>query len=499
MMTKNKDRYFYYSWLIIILSAVSRLLMIGKVGLGDDEAHYWMWSKNLDWSYFDHPPMVAWVIAFFTAIGGDHEFFVRVGAVLLFLITSWGAYFLAAALKDQKTGFFTVVFLNISPVFSFLGSVLMVPDGPLAAAWVLFLIFFYKALQIPHFNKYWVLTGIALGIGALSKYNAVLLPISAFLYLLLSKQNRFWVLRKEPYIALGIGVILSLPVVYWNAQNHWASFGFQLNHGIGEDHSFSSQLFFQILGAQIGYISPILFFLAWIAVILSGIKGIKYQDERYLFLFCFAAPTLFLFNGIGAFHKILPHWPALGFITAFIALALWIVEDRPKIKLWVASAVLLGISLTLLVPIQALFMVLPYTKSFTAKVDPTNDLYGWPEAASRVNFLQAKMNSKEGPTFIYSNKFLIADQIGFYTGKSRGVYCFNEDKSQYDFWDDPGSLKGQNAIFVTDNRYQVDPVEKFGKNFEKIEKEAPIDIYRKGVLIRTFYLYRCYGFKGIKI
>ncbi|MHB8483337.1 MAG: ArnT family glycosyltransferase [Nitrospiria bacterium] len=498
-MIKNKDRYFYYSWGMIILSAVLRFLMIGRVGLGDDEAHYWMWSKNIDWSYFDHPPMVAWIIAFFTWIGGNHEFFVRAGAVLLFIMTSLAAYYLATGLKNGKTGFYTVVFLNSSPVFSFLGSVLMVPDGPLGAAWALFLLFFYKALHGKEFNRYWVLTGIALGVGALSKYNAILLPVSAFLYLLLSTRHRFWLLRKEPCIALGIGFIFSLPVIYWNARHHWASFGFQLNHGIGEDHSFSPRLFFQILGAQIGYISPLLFCFAWFAVILSGIKGIKHQDQRYLFLFCFAAPTLLLFNGVGAFHKILPHWPALGFVTAFIALALWIVEERPKIKLWIASAIVVGLTLTLLVPLQALFMVIPYFKGFSAKTDPTNDLYGWPEAARRVERLQAEMNLKEGPAFIYSNKFLISDQLGFYTGKSRGIYCFNEDKSQFDFWDDPERLKGQNAIFVTDNRYQVDPVEKFGKNFERIEKEEPIDIYRKGILIRTFYFYRCYGFKGIRV
>ena len=498
-MIRSKNQYFFYSLVIILLSAGLRFLMIGRVGLGDDEAHYWMWSKNLDWSYFDHPPMVAWIIALLTWIGGDHEFFVRAGAVFLFLITSFSVYFLAAGLKNEKTGFYSVVFLNVSPVFSFLGSVLMVPDGPLGAAWVLFLLFFYKAIQRPGFSRYWVLTGIALGIGALSKYNAILLPISAFLYLLLSNPKRFWLLRKEPYLALGIGFIFSLPVIYWNARHQWASFAFQLNHGVGEDSSFSPRLFFQILGAQIGYISPILFFLAWIALILSGIRGIRHQDQRYLFLFCFSAPTLLLFNGVGAFHKILPHWPALGFVTLFIALAIWIVEDRPKIKVWVISAAALGLTLTLLVPLHTLFTLLPYFNGFTARVDPTNDLYGWPEAARKVKSLQAQMKSGEGPVFIYSNKFLISDQIGFYTGQSRGIYCFNEDRSQFDFWGDPESLKGQNAIFVTDNRYEVDPVEKFGKNFDRIEKEEPVNIYRKGTLIRTFYIYRCYGFKGLKV
>ncbi|MFI5305681.1 MAG: hypothetical protein ACHQYP_12920, partial [Nitrospiria bacterium] len=154
--------------------------------------------------------------------------------------------------------------------------------------------------------------------------------------------------------------------------------------------------------------------------------------------------------------------------------------------------------LTLVIPVQALFSVIPITRYFNSKADPTNDLYGWPDAAKEVKRLSTEWSS-EGPVFIYAYKFLIADQIGFYTRQSRGIYCFNEDKTQFDFWDDPDKLKGQNAIFITDNRYNVDPREKFAKNFEKIEKPKLIDIYRNGLLIRTFFIYKCYGFKGLNI
>lgn len=472
------------------------MLMIGAVGLGDDEAHYWMWSKNLDWSYFDHPPMVAWIIAFFTGLGGDHEFFVRIGAVLLFALTSFGAFQLGKVIKNEKTGLYAVLFLNASPVFSFLGSVLMLPDSSLGTAWVFFIFFFYQAVQNPDDSRHWIFSGIALGIGLLSKYNAVLLPFSAFLYLLFSKQKRGLLLRKEPYLALLIGLVFAIPVFLWNARHEWASFGFQLNHGLGSDNSFSTILFFQILGAQLGYISPILFVLSFIALFLSGYRGLKEKDDNHLFLFFFAAPTLILFDLIGSFHRILPHWPALGFMTAFISLALWI-EERPKLNRWKVPALIFGLFLTLIIPIQALTFTIPITRYFGSIADPTNDLYGWPEAAKEINRLKAEMD-KEGPSFIYAYKFLIADQVGFYTRKSRGIYCFNEYKTQFDFWEDPDKLKGQNGIFVTDNRYDIDPIGKFGKNFERIERLPSLQIFRKGERIRTFYFYKSYGFKGLK-
>jgi hypothetical protein len=30
--------------------------------LAFDEAYYWQWSKNLAWGYYDHPPLIAFMI-----------------------------------------------------------------------------------------------------------------------------------------------------------------------------------------------------------------------------------------------------------------------------------------------------------------------------------------------------------------------------------------------------------------------------------------------------
>ncbi len=52
-------KYKHYALLLIVLVALYHLFIIGIVGPGDNEAYYWTWSKHLDHSYFDHPPMVA--------------------------------------------------------------------------------------------------------------------------------------------------------------------------------------------------------------------------------------------------------------------------------------------------------------------------------------------------------------------------------------------------------------------------------------------------------
>jgi 4-amino-4-deoxy-L-arabinose transferase-like glycosyltransferase len=58
------------------------LIQATFTGLLHDEAYYWVWSKHLDWGYFDHPPMIALLIKAGTIIG-DTELGVRLIFVIL--------------------------------------------------------------------------------------------------------------------------------------------------------------------------------------------------------------------------------------------------------------------------------------------------------------------------------------------------------------------------------------------------------------------------------
>ncbi len=59
-MKGNKQKLF---WGIMILIGLANTLQAIFTELIYDEAYYWYFSKQLDWGYFDHPPMVAAMIA----------------------------------------------------------------------------------------------------------------------------------------------------------------------------------------------------------------------------------------------------------------------------------------------------------------------------------------------------------------------------------------------------------------------------------------------------
>ena len=74
---------------LVALLLVLRGVMAALLPLSADEAYYWLWSKHLAAGYFDHPPMIAWLIRAGTLLFGDTPLGVRLMGVVLSLPASW--------------------------------------------------------------------------------------------------------------------------------------------------------------------------------------------------------------------------------------------------------------------------------------------------------------------------------------------------------------------------------------------------------------------------
>ena len=73
--------------LLIAALTAMRLVYAGVLDLRTDEAYYWTWSKESALSFLDHPPGIAWLIRFGTAIFGDTSLGVRFGGIVAMLVT----------------------------------------------------------------------------------------------------------------------------------------------------------------------------------------------------------------------------------------------------------------------------------------------------------------------------------------------------------------------------------------------------------------------------
>ena len=151
-----------------------------------DENYYWLWSKKLDFSYFDHPPMVAYIIKL-TTLFSDDPFFVRLGAVLFVSGTAYVLYALAKKIFDERAAIYTF-YIFISSVLTIAASTLMTPDIPLMFFTSLFLYSAYVYLEEDD-KKYALLMGLSAGAMILSKYPGILVIFTLLIYVMIYKRE----------------------------------------------------------------------------------------------------------------------------------------------------------------------------------------------------------------------------------------------------------------------------------------------------------------------
>ena len=73
-ITYDKERTARYraasiAW--VVGATIVRFRTIADLPLGNGEAYYATWSRFLDWSYYDHPPLLAWMVWLTTLFGSS--------------------------------------------------------------------------------------------------------------------------------------------------------------------------------------------------------------------------------------------------------------------------------------------------------------------------------------------------------------------------------------------------------------------------------------------
>src|SRR5260221_685793 len=92
--------------MFILAITVLRLTWLARepYPLYGDEAQYWTWAQSFDWGYFSKPPLIAWLIAWTSAMVGQNEFGVRVAAPLAHAAIALLVADLGRRLFDARTG-----------------------------------------------------------------------------------------------------------------------------------------------------------------------------------------------------------------------------------------------------------------------------------------------------------------------------------------------------------------------------------------------------------
>ena len=153
--------------------------------LGNDEVYYVNYALFPDWSYFDHPPMVGWMIWLTTLMQKLvlSPFFVRLGALIIGTLNLWIVYRIGYLLKDRWVGNVSALLLSSSFYSSIIVGTFVLPDTPLSIFWLLAVYFFLTFIKSKNTNiSALLLFGLFVGFAALSKYFAIFLWLGIGVY-----------------------------------------------------------------------------------------------------------------------------------------------------------------------------------------------------------------------------------------------------------------------------------------------------------------------------
>ncbi|MFZ4404856.1 MAG: glycosyltransferase family 39 protein, partial [Pseudobdellovibrionaceae bacterium] len=276
-------------FLFFALTLVLRILFSVSVGLIDDEAYHWSWTRDLQWSYFDHPGMIAWLEYISTQFFGDTIIAVRLPSFICYIFSVILAWKLAEELFDRWTAHFTALMILWTPFWGF-GGYVASPETPFILCWLWASLVFWRSVRPDNpwsLKKSWIYLGLIMGLGLNSKFIIALLAPGFALYLLMSPEHRKSLLKPWPWVGFLLATALCSPIFFWNLWHDWPGFRYQF-HDRHTGSELSLTRWLQFIAAQVLFFTPVLYFLILVSAVVSALR---IKEPRWRFLFCLSFPS----------------------------------------------------------------------------------------------------------------------------------------------------------------------------------------------------------------
>lgn len=437
---------FLFFWFVV------NILQASFTELAHDEAYYWMYSRYLDWGYFDHPPMIAFLVKIGYTLF-KNELGVRLFPLLIGTSTVFIVYLL---IKDElkSLSLFLIMLCSVLIFQSHIGGFLAIPDMPVVFFAALFFLV-YKKYLVSNSTKQSLLLGFIAAAMLFSKYHGFLVLFFTLLSnLSLLKRRNFWLIPLST-------VVLLIPHLLWQYNNNFPSIEYHLfarSSAYKFDHTFN-YIYSQLLISG-PFIGIILFYHAW-----------KFKNKGNAFSkalrFNFIGFIVFFFLSSFKGH-VEAHWTAIAYIPALI-LSYNSIKNSDSAQKWIRILFLPSFVLFLFIRMCLVFEILPSGWKVGA------EFHNWDKWAHQIK------NASNGSKVVFVNSFQRPSKYAFYTGGdfAHTLNTIYYRKNQYDVWNFEDSIQSKPVFLVG----SINPAD----SLATVKDTYPIEFFD------TFYSY--YGVK----
>lgn len=413
----------------IFLGAIAvKMLLAWLVPITSDEAYWYTLGQHLYTNYYDHPPMICWVVFFFSRLG-SHIFFCRLFPIVCSIVVALGllTYVKRTYNDEEKAKRVSLLFL-VAPL-----NLLFVPiasDSALGLFVFLSGIIFCYGL---HFEKqvHIFIAGIFLGLAVLSKYFSGLLLIAMIVALMRYPQKRIAIRYLLVLLAGAIPFVMAH--LYWNYNSCWTNIMFNVvnrNTNVSLDYT----RFIKFIGFQLYLAMP--WCIYYLVKQMPAIRN-DLQNRSNSFFWLFASPIAIF--GLVSFQETGLHW-FLAFYPFFFLHMIYLSNVQiDKLLKWTAlftTAHVAVILIVLMIPLQMF-------KNFEYYRDIVLSMHG--------DELVAQIREKYGQDYILgTNGYYTSGVITYYSGQYAIVFHDNSSFGrQDDKVTDYRTLDGKDMIIVS--------------------------------------------------
>jgi hypothetical protein len=473
-------------WLIVLLVPLAALkcLQVFAAAPTADEAYYWLWGQHLSLSYFDHPPLAAWLQRASAELFGWNLVGLRAAAIASFAGSLWILWFWCrrlAAPGDALQVFLggVIVWLSVPMLMRFQSLAhqdhLLVFFGLLTAH---FFALFHENLDAGSRPwRYFYLGCVALGLAGLSKYNAVFIGLGFAAWVVFSGQGRRLLLSPHLWAGAAIALLMQTPVLVWNIAHDWPSFQYNLESRIGQSNysGFGDNLLSFTISTVI-LVSPV--FLVAMVRFAAGRSAVPFQPlGRWVFILSTAA-----FAAFCATNTVLYYWNLAAYILA-LPVIVFFIRSRLEFVLHAVYGIALAVWLV------GFHQVYPGYKLGGNDIRDNDISFGLREIASIVQEEEARL----GADMIVATDYRIASLLSFASGRTDIAKIGRRD-DQFDFWFDPTGHKGQNALVIVDDYLpETDIVTQV---FETVTPVREFTVRRFGLPMHSYRLVWAENYSG---